>query len=88
MEGFRYYIVFVDTCTKYTWLYPLKLKFDTLSVFITFHKLVEVQFQTKLQAFQIDNGGEFQAFLPFLRAHGIQPRFTCPHTHQQNGIAE
>ena len=43
-EGYRYYIVFVDAYTCYTWLYPLKLKSDALLTFVTFHKLVELQY--------------------------------------------
>ena len=67
---------------------PSELKSEALSVFVTFHKLIKTQFQTKLKALQTDNGGEFKSFVPYLRHHGIQPRFTCPYTHQQNGIAE
>ncbi|KAL5788350.1 hypothetical protein ACOSP7_005299 [Xanthoceras sorbifolium] len=33
-------------------------------------------------------GGEYKAFLPYLTSKGIQIRFSCPHTHQQNGVAE
>ncbi|KAL5854003.1 hypothetical protein ACOSQ4_003805 [Xanthoceras sorbifolium] len=32
-EGYRYYIIFVDACTRFTWLYPLKLKSDELATF-------------------------------------------------------
>lgn len=41
-EGCRYYIIFVDFYTRYTWLYPLKLKFDALTIFKTFHKFAEL----------------------------------------------
>ena len=88
VKGFRYYIIFVDAYSRFTWLYPLKLKSDALPTFISFHKLVENQLQTKLKGIQIDNGGEFRAFLPYLQSHGIQPRFSCPYTHQQNGVAK
>ena len=81
IEGFRYYIIFVNAFTRYTWLWPLKLKFNALLVFTIFHKLAELQYQTKLRALQTNNGGEFKAFLPYLHANGIQPRFTCPHSH-------
>jgi len=80
VEGYRYYIVFVDAHTRYSWLYPLKLKFDALQTFINFHKLVELQYNSKLKALHIDNEGEFKAFLPYLRSYGIQARFSCPHT--------
>ena len=88
VEGYRYYIVFVDAHTRYTWLYPLKLKLDALPTFMNFHKFVELQYNSKLKSLQTDNGGEFKAFLLYLQTYGIQPRFFCPHTHQQNGVAE
>lgn len=40
-QGIKYYAIFVDDCTRFTWFYPLKGKFDFLSNFIVFHKLVE-----------------------------------------------
>ena len=79
-EGYRYYIIFVDAYTRYTWLYPLKLKSDALSIFITFHKLAELKYNAKIKVLKTDNGGEFRAFLPYLHSHGIQPHFTCSHT--------
>ena len=33
-------------------------------------------------------GGEFIAFTSHLAKHGIQIRYFCPHTHQQNGVAK
>jgi len=57
-----------------------------LAIFKTFHKLAELQYNSKLKALQTDNGGEFKAFLPYLTNCGIQPQFICPHTHQQNGV--
>lgn len=33
-------------------------------------------------------GGEFKAFLPYLCSYGIKARFSCHHTHQQNGVAK
>ena len=72
-KGFLYYIVFIDAYTWYTWLYPLRLKLDALAVFKAFHKLAELQFNSKLKALQTDNGGEFKTFLLYLNNCGIQP---------------
>ena len=86
IEGYRYYIVFVDAFTRYT--YPIRQKSDTLNVFKTFHKFAELQYNSKLRALHTDNGREFKALVPYLASYGIQPRFSCPYTHQQNGVAE
>jgi len=64
----------------------LKLKSDTLSTFIVFHKFANLLFQAKLKAIQTNNEAKFKAFLPYLCSHGIQHCFTCPYTHQQNGV--
>ena len=43
VQGFRYYVVFIDQYSRFTWFYPLKLKSDFFSTFFTFQKLVENQ---------------------------------------------
>uniref|UniRef100_A0A2N9I1W1 Integrase catalytic domain-containing protein n=1 Tax=Fagus sylvatica TaxID=28930 RepID=A0A2N9I1W1_FAGSY len=45
---------------------------------------------TPIKSFQSDGGGEY-SYTPFknlLAQHGILHRFSCPHTSQQNGVAE
>ena len=89
-QGFRYYVIFVDNYSRFTWFYPLKLKSEFYSVFVRFQKMVENLFQLKILKFQSDGGGEFvnHAFLSHLSQCGIQHLVSCPHTPQQNGISE
>jgi hypothetical protein len=86
----KYYVVFVDEFSWFSWLYPLFNKSDVLSCFIKFKLLVENLFDTKIKYLQSDNGGEYTstAFKQFLNQNGIFHRLTCPHTSKQNGIAE
>jgi hypothetical protein len=65
-------------------------KSDVLPYFIKFKLLVEIFFDTHIKYLQSDNGGEYTsiAFKNFLSQNGIFHRLTCPHTSQQNGIAE
>ena len=86
--GNRYYVIFIDDFTRYTRLYPLKLKSDVLSVFLDFQLRVESQFGQKIINFQSDWGGEFQALHKHLTRQGIAHRVSCPHTPAQNGTAE
>ncbi|KAG7589577.1 GAG-pre-integrase domain [Arabidopsis suecica] len=90
VQGFCYYVIFVDNYSLFCWFYPLKFKSDFLSIFTTFQALVENQFQTKIGTFQCDGGGEFTSakFLNHLQQHGIQQYMSCPYTPQQNGLAE
>jgi hypothetical protein len=90
ISGCKYYIIFVDDFTRYTWFYPLHFKSDTYNCFVKFKVLVETQFSCKIRQLQSDGGGEYTShlFQNFLTSNGIQHRKSCPHTSQQNGLAE
>ncbi|TXG53583.1 hypothetical protein EZV62_018839 [Acer yangbiense] len=87
-DGYRYYIVFVNAYTRYSWTYPLHLKSEALVVFVKFRAMVELQLDKKIKVFQADMGGEYIPFVNQLSKVGIQVRFSCPHTHRQNGVPE
>ena len=88
--GCKYYVLFVDDFSRYSWLYPLQQKSDVFTTFVKFKTIAENLFSTSIKQLQTDNGGEFTSnqFKTFLMTHGIHHRLTCPHTSQQNGIAE
>ncbi|PNX93512.1 histone deacetylase, partial [Trifolium pratense] len=86
--GYNYYITFVDTYTKYTWIYFLNQKSDALKAFTQFLAYIKNQFQASVKALQSDWGGEFRSFTSLLNSFGIQHRLTCPHTSHQNGTVE
>ncbi|KAG7564770.1 Integrase catalytic core [Arabidopsis suecica] len=88
IDNFKYYLVIVDHFTRYTWLYPLKLKSDVKTIFVAFKSLVENKFQTRIGTLYTDNGGEFIALRDFLTAHGISHLTTPPHTPEHNGLSE
>lgn len=52
--------------------------------------MVQKQQNQKILMFQCDGGGEFTSnnFVTHLSNHGIKQMISCPHTPQQNGIAE
>ena len=41
IQNFCYYVIFVDDCTRYSLLYPLKNKSDFYVCFLKFKKFVE-----------------------------------------------
>lgn len=88
-QKFRYYVVFVDVCTRYSWFFPLKRKSEILNCFILFHKFVKNQFDKNIKVFQLDGGGEFEDknFHSYLAENGIKRQKSCPGTGQQNGMA-
>ncbi|TXG48492.1 hypothetical protein EZV62_024367 [Acer yangbiense] len=48
-DGYRYYTVFVDTYTRYSWTYPLHLKSDVFNAFVKFKTMVELQLNKKIK---------------------------------------
>jgi len=85
-NGEKYYISFLDAYSKFTWFYLLHSKSQVLVAFKTFKLLAENQTGLTIKTIQTDNAKEFHCFKSFINESGIQHRFTCPHTHEQNGV--
>ncbi|KAM1541869.1 hypothetical protein ACFX15_011235 [Malus domestica] len=90
IEGYRYYISFIDEFSRFLWIFPLVNKSEAVSAFIKFHAFVSNQFNTAIKCLQTDGGGEYMSkvFGDFLESKGIVHRISCPYTPQQNGISE
>jgi hypothetical protein len=88
--GHHYYVLFIDDYSRFTWLYPLKLKSNFYDTFIQFQKFVENQYSSRINFFQSDGGAEFTSncFKTHLRTSGIHHQLSCPYTPAQNGRAE
>jgi transposase InsO family protein len=89
-SGFRYYVIFINDFSRYSWLYPLQDKSDVFISFKKFKALVENQFSSHIKNLQLDGSGEFTSFqfTSFLETHGIFHRISYPYTAQQNGLVE
>ncbi|KAK1408669.1 hypothetical protein QVD17_40643 [Tagetes erecta] len=89
-DGYRYYVLFVDDHSRFTWLYPLRAKSEFHNILGIFLKLVQTQFSTKLKTLQTDGGTEFlnQHVRRTLQDNGTFHRISCPYTPQQNGRVE
>ena len=57
MDGYRYYLHFIDDFTRFTWIFPLKLKFECIKFFTQFNAFVERKFHSKIKCLQTDWGG-------------------------------
>jgi transposase InsO family protein len=90
VSGCKYHVIFVDDYSRYTWLYPLRSKAEVYDCFVKFKTIAENQFSQNIKQLQTDGGGEYNSnyFHSFLTKHGIRHRKFCPHTSQQNGLAE
>jgi len=58
ITGYKYYVVFVDDFSRFTWIYHLHRKSKVFEIFVKFKLLVEKQFSTKIKQLQSDGGGE------------------------------
>ena len=54
VQGYRYYVSFVDEYTRFTWIFPLKTKDKKLFVFKIFKTQVEKQFKRSIKCLQFD----------------------------------
>ncbi|KAH9763832.1 retrovirus-related pol polyprotein from transposon RE1 [Citrus sinensis] len=88
--GARWFVTFIDDCSRMTWIFLMKSKDEVNSLFQRFHKMVTTQFQTQIQVLHTDNGGEYMstAIQQFLKSQGSVHQTTCVGTPQQNGVAE
>ena len=86
----RFYVIFADDFTRFTWLFLLERKSDVFPVFLHFNSLVETQFSAKIKTLRSDGGGEFvnAKFKSFCLEHDILHQFSYPYSPQQNGVAE
>ena len=89
-SGHRYFVTFIDCCTRTTWLYVLKHKSDVFECFVDFHKLIMTQYDASVKILRTDNGTEYlnKKFDEYLSVFGILHQTTCPGASEQNGLAE
>jgi len=88
LDGYLYYLIFVDHFSKYIWLYPLKNKSDVSIVFPKFKSVVEKYFNLPIISLYFDNGGEYIKLKSYLSSNGISHYTTPPHTPELNASAE
>ncbi|PKU83090.1 Retrovirus-related Pol polyprotein from transposon TNT 1-94 [Dendrobium catenatum] len=90
LQGYRFYVLFIDDCTRFTWLYPMKHKNEVTSIFTNFKNYVEKLTSYQIKCLRSDGGTEYtnHGFTQFLTANGITHQISCPYTPEQNGLAE
>jgi len=88
--GYKYFLLFIDHATRYTWVFFIRNKSDVPMMIRNFVTFVETQFCKTIKIFRSDSGGEYTqtSLLEFFRAKGILTQRTCPHTPEQNGVVE
>ena len=87
--GKKYFITFINDCTRYCYVYLLNSKDEAIDAFKQ-HKIeVENQLNKKIKMIRSDRGGEYEfPFQEICLENGIIHQKTAPYTPQQNGVAE
>ena len=88
--GSRYFVVYIDDYSRYSWIFPMKSRFKILPIYSNFAKMVETQFSKRIKTFRSNNAFEYTqyAFQALLHSYGTIHHLTCPGTSQQNGQAK
>ena len=90
IDGFKYFVTFIDDFSKVTWVYLLKSKSEVFECFKDFHRLVITHFSAHIKTLRTDNGTEYTShnMKNYLISHGIVHQTSCVNTPEQNGVAE
>nr|CAD1817932.1 unnamed protein product [Ananas comosus var. bracteatus] len=84
--GNKYFIGFIDDCTRKIWIYFTKEKSAAFSTFKKYKALVERESGNKIKILRSDRGGEYTSneFKDYCNKEGIQQQFTTAYSPQQN----
>jgi transposase InsO family protein len=88
--GNKYYVIFVDDNSRYTWIYFMKRRYVLLSIYKSFARMIHTQFSALIKNVRSDSGREYlsYSFRQFLTSEGTLPQLSCPGAHAQNGVAK
>lgn len=90
LGGAKYFVSFIDDCTRKVFIYTLKNKNEVLKCLTDFKAFAEKQTENNMKMIRTDGGGEYvsKLFSDFCDKNGIIHQKTTPYTPQQNGVAE
>ena len=93
--GFRYFVTFIDDCTRLHEVYFMRSKDEVFQCFKEWKGFAEKETGERVGTLQCDGGGEYGIaqygtgeFNAFRKAHAIKLRHSAADTPQQNGVAE
>jgi transposase InsO family protein len=88
--GFRYFISFIDDCTRLATVYFMKKKSEAIDMFLHYQAWTEKKTGNKIKVLRSDGGGEYDSgrFNRVLQQQGIVRQVSAPYSQQQNGVSE
>nr|GEW02643.1 retrotransposon protein, putative, Ty1-copia subclass [Tanacetum cinerariifolium] len=87
--GNKYFITFIDDCTKYCYVYLLKSKDEAIDKFVLYKTKVENGLGRKIKVVRSDRWGKYVSpFVELYAKHVTKHEFTAPCSPQQDDIAK
>ncbi|KAL4037782.1 hypothetical protein IC575_001382 [Cucumis melo] len=85
VHGYRYYVLFIDHFSRFTWIYFLKHHSELSVIYIEFANMIHTQFSCPIKILRTDNALEYKdsILLSFLSQQGTLVQRSCSHTFQQ-----
>jgi transposase InsO family protein len=73
LGGTFYFMLLIDDCTRYTWVYFLRRKSDVFEYFKEFRTMVEKKTGKSIKILHSDQGGEYKSgdFNKYCKDNGI-----------------
>ncbi|PKU85167.1 Retrovirus-related Pol polyprotein from transposon TNT 1-94 [Dendrobium catenatum] len=90
VQGYRYYLLFVGDFSRFSWIFPMRMKCEVFEIFTVFKQQIEKYTSHSIKVIRTDGGSEYlnRPFTTYLKQHGITHQISCPYTPEQNGVAE
>ena len=90
LHGLRWFLVFVDDCSRFSWIYLLKHKLEVILKIKQFVQMIERQFEKGIKIIRADNVEDFvnHDLQNFYADVGIIHETSCAYTLQENGVLE
>jgi len=89
ISGAKWFVTFIDDCTRVTWIFLMKEKSEVFNLLVRFFHMIKTQFGKSIKHLRFGNGREYinRDMSKFFSENGVH-EFTCVDTPQQNGVAE
>ncbi len=80
----------INDHTRKVWVYFMKHKGEVFQHFLNFKAMVKKEKGVSIKCLRSDGGVEYfsNEFSEYLKEHGIQRKYSCNYSPQQNGVAE
>ena len=90
IHGIRYFILFIDDCSRCIVVEFLKTKDRAIEKFQNYMAYLECQYSMSPKRFHADNSSEYIMgdLQQWCTSKGIRLEYTAPHSPVQNGVAE